>query len=567
MSPIVKRLAGAMPVLVGCALLAACAAGPAVAPQDAAVAALAGDPQALAAAAEQALERRDYVAAARFYREAAEASDEETMAEEAARVAFEHHQTGEMYAAATRWLELNPTSEEARRFAAFGALRLYRIDEAIEHFDRLLGSVFINPQAGFLALLPQWLEEESRNAVTATLEGLVTRYPDLGEARYALAQAALRSDNLALALESAARATELSPYWSPAGMLLARVQLANGRPDEALATARSVVERDGLAGNQLELALIELAAGEEQAGRKSLEALASDSESAVSVERTLALLALQEGDLDAAAERFEALLRQGRFVYESLFHLGAIAESRGNDADAYELYARVVGGDYAVTAQGRAARIKRETESLEAGLEHLEQFGESRPLYKLDMIAAPSALLDGAGQSDQALEVLDGAIERYPDSVSLRLQKSFLLERIGRARNSVEVLEALYEDRPADPVVMNALGYTLVDNTRDHQRGYELIEAALQQSPDSGAILDSMGWALHKLRRNEEALQYLERARERIADPEVDLHIGEVQWSLGRRDEAISTWRAGVERYPDDQALRERLERADGASR
>jgi len=567
MPPIVKLLAGSTSALIGCALLAGCATSPAAAPEDAAITALAGDPQALVAAAEQALDREDYVAAARIYREAAEADDDEMLAEEATRVAFEHHQTSEMYAAASRWLELNPTNEEARRFAAFGALRLYRIDAATEHFDKLLGSVFINPQAGFLALLPQWLEEESRNAVTASLEGLVARYPDLGEARYALAQAALRSDNVALALENAERARALSPYWSPAGMLLARVQLANGQPTQALETARSVVERDGLAGNQLELALIELAAGEEQAGRQALETLSGDAESAASVERTLALLALQEGDLDGAAERFEALLRQGRYVYESLFNLGAIAESRGNDADAYELYARVVGGDYAVTAQGRAARIKRETESLQAALQHLEQFGESRPLYRLDMIAAQAALLDGSGDSDAALAVLDAAIDRYPDSVSLRLQKSFLLERIGRARDSIEVLEALYEERPADPVVMNALGYTLVDGTREYQRGYELIDAALEESPDSGAILDSMGWALHKLRRNEEALEYLERARERIADPEVDLHIGEVQWALGRRDEAVATWRAAAERFPDDEELRERLERADRGSR
>ncbi|HSN72750.1 MAG TPA: tetratricopeptide repeat protein [Steroidobacteraceae bacterium] len=569
MLPISSRYAGFVPALVGCALVAGCAGTPSGVQQELAAeqAAPLDDPQALIEIGDRALERGQYVEAARAYRQAAEASDDERLAEEATRVAFEHGQTQEMYRAASRWLELNATSEEARRYAAFGALRLYRIDVAADHFEKLLDSVFINPQAGFLALLPQWLEEESRTAVTATLRQLAERYPDLGEAHYALAQAALRSDNFALALTSAERAAELSPYWSPAGMLLARVQLSTGEVDAGIATAERVVERDPQPGNRLELALIELAAGREESGREALDRLAEDEDLAASVERTRALLALQAGDVEAAAEHFESLLRQGRFVYEALFQLGAIAESRGDEADAFALYSRVIGGDYAVAAQSRAARIKRDTESLEAALAHLGQFADTRPNYRIEMIAAQAALLDESGNSEGALEVLDQAIGSYPDSLTLRLQKSFLLERLGRTRAAVEVLEALYEERPQDPVVTNALGYTLVDGTREYKRGQELIEAALAESPDSGAILDSMGWALYKLRRYDEALEYLEQARERISDPEVELHIGEVLWALGRRDEAIDTWRAAAERYPSDRDLQQRLERAESGRR
>jgi len=570
MLPIATRHAGWVLALVGCALLGACAAtgtGETPVPPDVDEAVAAEDPKALVVVGELALQRGQYVEAARAYRQAAQASDDESVAEQATRIAFEHHQTEEMYQAALRWLELNPTSEEARRFAAFGALRLYQIEDAAEHFDQLLGSVFINPQAGFLALLPQLLEEESRVAVTATLRELASRYPELGEAHYALAQAALRSDNFELALQSAQRAAELSPYWSPAGMLLSRVQLTTEQPEAAVATAQEVVQRDPQPGNELELALIELAAGNEEVGREALARLAENEEAAVAAERALALIALQEGDFDAASERFEALLRQGRFVYDSLFHLATIAETRGNGADALALYARVVGGDYAVAAQSRAARLTMQSESLDAALAQLEQFGETRPLYALDMVAAQSALLDEAGEDERALEVLDQAIERYPDSVALRLQKSFLLERIGRVHEAVDVLEDLYAERPHDPVVANALGYTLVDGTREHRRGHELIMAALEESPDSGAILDSAGWSLYKMRRYEEALEYLELARERISDPEIELHIGEVEWALGRKDAAIATWRAAVERYPGDDDLRERLERAESRTR
>jgi tetratricopeptide (TPR) repeat protein len=109
--------------------------------------------------------------------------------------------------------------------------------------------------------------------------------------------------------------------------------------------------------------------------------------------------------------------------------------------------------------------------------------------------------------------------------------------------------------------VQNSLGYLLVDRTRRYKEGYELIQHAHEQTPDSGPVLDSMGWALHRLGRNAEALPYLEQARERIYDPEIELHIGDVFWSLGRKDDARMTWQQGSERHPDEAGFTERLQR------
>jgi tetratricopeptide (TPR) repeat protein len=107
---------------------------------------------------------------------------------------------------------------------------------------------------------------------------------------------------------------------------------------------------------------------------------------------------------------------------------------------------------------------------------------------------------------------------------------------------------------------LNALGYTLVDRTRQHREGLELIEQALQQTPDNGAVLDSMGWALHRTGRDEEALDYLERARRRIHDPEVELHVAEVLLALDRKQEARDTFMKAIERYPENDKLKKRFE-------
>jgi len=160
-----------------------------------------------------------------------------------------------------------------------------------------------------------------------------------------------------------------------------------------------------------------------------------------------------------------------------------------------------------------------------------------------------------------ALALLDSALKEYPDSAELRFARVFQLESADKVSESVADLRKLVADRPGDPAATNALGYILVDRTRQSREGMKLIEDALAQTPDSGAVLDSMGWALHRVGRNDDALKYLERAKRRISDPEVDLHLGEVLQSLNRKDEAREVLSKASERYPDNNELKQSLQK------
>jgi tetratricopeptide (TPR) repeat protein len=522
---------------------------------------LPSDPNALVLGAEVALQRGQYREAALAYVRAATTASDEQLCEQAARVAFEHQQWRLVLEAANRWLQLNQTSEEAHRFAAFAALHLYEIDVAAEHLGTLLDTAFINPQAGFLALLPQISDEAAPPGATAVLQKLVVKYPELTEAHYALSQAAVQSDNFALALEHAKKARELGPYWSPAGLLLARVQMLMGDHDTALETARKVVEQDSQDSYRLEYALMLMQAGKEAEGRKELDALASTDSIGAGAERALADIDFQLGNRDAAAQRFGNLVQNGRFVYDSLFYLGAIAESRDSWDDALQYYGRVSGGEFAMAAQTRAARIKAKQQGLDAGLKHLEDFAATRSQFRVDAVIARANLLAGNGDVNGALALLDGALKEYPDSAELRFARVFQLEGADKVNDSIADLRKLVADRPGDPAATNALGYILVDRTRQHREGLKLIEDALAQTPDSGAVLDSMGWALHRVGRNDDALKYLERAKRRINDPEVDLHLGEVLLALNRKDEARDVWTKASERYPDNDELKQRLQK------
>lgn len=549
-----------LPVLAILAALAACAGLP---DGGAASEGARKPPEALLADGDAALERNELPEAALAYRQAAEASDDESIAEQASRTAFDHSQMREASLAAERWLALNPTSEQARRYAGVAALELHRLDVAEEQFAQLLtGGAYISPAAGLLALLPAVADHGTPADVTELFRRLVVRYPDVAEGHYALGSAALRSDNFALAVAAARRATELAKYWVPARMLLARALIAAGDEQAGLDAAREMVMApDSDVATHLEYALMLAATGRDEEARAILTPYAVGETVIPGAVRGLGVLDLERGDLDAATQRFEALLSTGSQSYEALYFLGSIADRRGDKERALRFYSRVAGGDYALAAQGRVARIKAEASGLDAGLRHLEEYARGHPQLGPNVVGTRAGLATALGDPVRALAILDAGLAQYPDSLDLRMARVFAYERLGDSDASIRDLRQLLRERPGDPTVQNALGYTLADRDRSHDEAYALIAAALALMPDNAAVLDSMGWVLFRQGRLQEALTYLQRANGLGDDAEIDLHLGEVQWALGDRDAARATWQRALEANPNEARLKERLER------
>jgi tetratricopeptide (TPR) repeat protein len=276
-------------------------------------------------------------------------------------------------------------------------------------------------------------------------------------------------------------------------------------------------------------------------------------------QRTLAFIDIDMGQVDAAAKRWRSLVQSGRFVYEGMFYLGQIAERRGETTDAIELYTRITAGELAVGAQMRAALLKARAGTVADGVSLLRDYAKAHPEETIEMLSAEAGLHADMGNVGQGIKVLNDALVEYPDSDALRVNKALLLERDKRSSDAIKEMRALVNDRPNDPTALNMLGYTLVDRTRNVEEGLAMIGRALELMPDNGAILDSMGWALHRQRRNAEALEYLQRAHERARDPEIALHLGDVLAALHRADEAQKIWEQGLALFPDNEDLNKRV--------
>ncbi|MGC1777558.1 MAG: tetratricopeptide repeat protein [Xanthobacteraceae bacterium] len=112
---------------------------------------------------------------------------------------------------------------------------------------------------------------------------------------------------------------------------------------------------------------------------------------------------------------------------------------------------------------------------------------------------------------------------------------------------------ALYPDQP---LVLNYLGYSWVDKGVHLDQGMDMIRKAVEQRPDDGYIVDSLGWAYFRTGNYDEAVKNLERAVElKPEDPTINDHLGDAYWRVGRRLEAHFQWSQAVDLKPDPEDL------------
>ncbi len=109
---------------------------------------------------------------------------------------------------------------------------------------------------------------------------------------------------------------------------------------------------------------------------------------------------------------------------------------------------------------------------------------------------------------------------------------------------------------PEQPLVLNYLGYSWIDQGVHLDEGMNMIRRAVEQRPDDGYIVDSLGWAYFRTGNYDEAVKNLERAVElKPEDPTINDHLGDAYWRVGRVLEAHFQWSHAKDLNPDPEDL------------
>jgi tetratricopeptide (TPR) repeat protein len=138
-------------------------------------------------------------------------------------------------------------------------------------------------------------------------------------------------------------------------------------------------------------------------------------------------------------------------------------------------------------------------------------------------------------------------------------------ERIKKWALAEADLQRALQLSPDQPLALNYLGYSWIDQGRNLKQGMTLIEKAVRQKRDDGYIVDSLGWAHYRLGNYKEAVKHLERAVElRPEDPVLNDHLGDAFWRVGREREARFQWEQALTLKPepeDAEKIKRKLQR------
>lgn len=245
--------------------------------------------------------------------------------------------------------------------------------------------------------------------------------------------------------------------------------------------------------------------------------------------------------------------------------LGQLAEVLGRKEEALKWYDQVPDDDdHAFDADLRSAILLQDLgrsaeahqQLAEMQTDYLDQPAQLRRAYEVD-----ADLYLREKRYNEAIDSFSHALEVAPDDTDLLYGRGLAYAEIGKIDPAVADFRRLLQIKPNDVDASNALGFTLADAGRDLSEAERLIAAARAAKPNDPSIADSWGWLQYRLGHLDQAVEVLRSAWQTGKDADVGVHLGEVLWKQGHREQAQQVFDEVRHMDPRNLTLQQTLKR------
>ncbi len=487
-------------------------------------------------------------------------------------------------AAARAWQETLPNSRDARRIELQILIALNRISETVEPLRAEVAATSQIERPLLMAVIVRNYSRASDKKLAASVveQALVDelKSPTTGGLAWAtVGRMRLNAGDVSGALEAARKGQEIDPASdAPAALALEMIDpgqplaepivtrfLNNNpkaSPDLRVAYARVLVENRRFSDASAQLQTLtssrpELAEPWLLLGSLQMQAR-QDAAAEASIKRFIELSGAPRSgagkDTDDATDR-------KRGVSQAYLALSQLAERRKDYAAAERWLSRIDGPDELVAAQTRRATLLARQGKLPQAREIIRGLPERTADDKKQKFLAEVQLLRDAKQYQAAYDMLAQASAASPDDGDLVYDQAMVAEKLNRLDDMERLLRRLIELKPDNQNAYNALGYSLADRKIRLEEARTLIQKAVQLAPEDPFIADSLGWVEFRLGNTAEAIRILEAAYKTRPDPEIGAHFGEVLWTSGQKDRAVTIWKEALLSDAENETLQETLKR------
>jgi tetratricopeptide (TPR) repeat protein len=334
----------------------------------------------------------------------------------------------------------------------------------------------------------------------------------------------------------------------------ARIESRQGRNDEALKAYKAF-------DDQLPRHPVIVQAMQQLAAGKQLDSvLNTPTAGAAEVLYGLASAGGSQGDELAAIIYLRLALWLQPDHALAIISLGDAYERIKQDARAIDVFESMpASSPLKATADLQIAFVLEKLDRKDEAIEHLTAIVKDQPkdpdaLLALANLQRSRKLFAESAQT--YTKALDASTQRGKTDWTIYYYRGVSYERSKQWPLAETDFRKALEMVPENPVVLNYLGYSWVDQGLHLDDAFKMLKRAVELRPRDGYIVDSLGWAYYRLGQYDDAVAQLERAIDlKPSDPFINDHLGDAYWKVGRKLEAQFQWNHARDLDPDPDEL------------
>lgn len=462
---------------------------------------------------------------------------------------------------ATKCVDLDPKNVKAMVLLA----DLYALTGndalSIEQYEKALGFDPKNRRIRLL-LTTILIKKDLFTDALRHLEVLTKQNPELIIAHYYRGRISLEMGRYQEAEKALAKALELNNSLEPALFDLGTLYQVTDRPAKAVETYKKLLEfyPDNMATKE-RLVNLYLKLGLKEKAEQEMQEIKRISRPGEPGRQALGLIYLRQGRLDESINELKLIVSAWPKDHKSRYYLATAYEEKGDIEEALEHFRLIrPESNYYINAQMHIAHLLSVRKRYEEAIAVLERAITSEK-GRSELYLMLSSIYETKKEYAKAKAVIKEGLEQDEKNIELIFRLGVLFDKSGDKASCIEQMRKILGIDPGHADSLNYIGYTYAEQGVRLDEAMDLIQKAIKLKPDSGYIIDSLGWVYYQKGLYDEAARYLEKAATlEEKDPTINEHLGDVYFKLNKFKKALAYYEKALSLKPaDEKKLRDKI--------
>jgi tetratricopeptide (TPR) repeat protein len=269
--------------------------------------------------------------------------------------------------------------------------------------------------------------------------------------------------------------------------------------------------------------------------------------------QTLGIYYLQNGKVADAISELALVVTAWPDDYKSRYFL-ALAYEEARQTDKALEHFRLIKqeSEYFVNSQIHMVYILSDTGKETEGMEVLQKAIKTKK-DEASFYIILASIYEEKNDYKKAVSILQDGLKYNEKDTDLYFRLGVALDKSGDKIGSIDQMKKVLEIDPNQAEALNYIGYSYAEEGIKLDEALDMIQKALRLKPDSGFIIDSLGWVYFRKGLYDDALSSLQKAFSlKSDDPTIAEHLGDVYFKKNEYQQSLEMYQKALSLKHDE---------------